>query len=219
MEKKEKKKRIKSKEYLDKTFLEELNHKIWCTKGARFNADSRFKNKSKWSTISVSFLSAYLIIASLISVYNINQSSDNNIINYLVTALSILLLVVSMYENNQDYKVRALNYHNCGLELAEIYNSLRIFKTLKEQKSESEIVEFCSNINEQYQIILNKYDNHERLDYDTFRINNLLDYFEEELTLKEIKKIKQKLIWNIKGWYILMILIIPLLLITLVVLT
>jgi hypothetical protein len=43
MEKKEKKKRIKSKEYLDKTFLEELNHKIWCTKGARFNADSRFK--------------------------------------------------------------------------------------------------------------------------------------------------------------------------------
>jgi hypothetical protein len=219
MEKKEKKKRIKSKEYLDKTFLEELNHKIWCTKGARFNADSRFKNKSKWSTISVSFLSAYLIIASLISVYNINQSSDNNIINYLVTALSILLLVVSMYENNQDYKVRALNYHNCGLELAEIYNSLRIFKTLKEQKSESEIVEFCSNINEQYQIILNKYDNHERLDYDTFRINNLLDYFEEELTFKDIKKIKQKLIWNIKGWYILMILIIPLLLITLVVLT
>jgi hypothetical protein len=160
-----------------------------------------------------------LIIASLISVYNINQSSDNNIINYLVTALSILLLVVSMYENNQDYKVRALNYHNCGLELAEIYNSLRIFKTLKEQKSESEIVEFCSNINEQYQIILNKYDNHERLDYDTFRINNLLDYFEEELTFKDIKKIKQKLIWNIKGWYILMILIIPLLLITLVVLT
>ena len=219
MEKKEKKKRIKSKEYLDKTFLEELNHKIWCTKGARFNADSRFKNKSKWSTISVSFLSAYLIIASLISVYNINQSSDNNIVNYLVTALSILLLVVSMYENNQDYKVRALNYHNCGLELAEIYNSLRIFKTLKEQKSESEIVEFCSNINEQYQIILNKYDNHERLDYDTFRINNLLDYFEEELTFKDIKKIKQKLIWNIKGWYILMILIIPLLLITLVVLT
>jgi len=219
MEKKEKKKRIKSKEYLDKTFLEELNHKIWCTKGARFNADSRFKNKSKWSTISVSFLSAYLIIASLISVYNINQSSDNNIVNYLVTALSILLLVVSMYENNQDYKVRALNYHNCGLELAEIYNSLRIFKTLKEKKSESEIVEFCSNINEQYQIILNKYDNHERLDYDTFRINNLLDYFEEELTFKDIKKIKQKLIWNIKGWYILMILIIPLLLITLVVLT
>lgn len=220
MEKTEKKKRIKSKEYLDKTFLEELNHKIWCTKGARFSADSRFKNKSKWSTISVSFLSAYLIIASLISVYNINQSSDNNnIINYLVTALSILLLVVSMYENNQDYKLRANNYHNCGLELAEIYNSLRIFKTLKDQKNESEIVQFCSDINQQYQIILKKYDNHEDIDYDTFRINNLLDYFEEELTLKEIKKIKRKLIWNIKGWYILMIVIIPLLLVTLVIFT
>ena len=39
----------KSKEYLEKTFLEELNHKIWCTKGARFSADARFKKKSKFS--------------------------------------------------------------------------------------------------------------------------------------------------------------------------
>ena len=52
------------------------------------------------SNISLSFLSAYLIIASLISVYNINQNSHDNIINYLVTALSILLLVASMYENS-----------------------------------------------------------------------------------------------------------------------
>lgn len=39
----QKRKTPKSKEYLEKTFLEELNHKIWCTKGARFSADARFK--------------------------------------------------------------------------------------------------------------------------------------------------------------------------------
>ena len=159
MEQSDKNKRIKSKEYLDKTFLEELNHKIWCTKGTRFNADSRFKKKSKLSNISVSILSAYLIIASLFSVYNINQNSDDNIISYLVTALSILLLVVSMHESNQDYKLRAFNFHSCGLELAEIYNRLRTFKTLEGETeiSESEISDFCFEINNKYQSILNKY--------------------------------------------------------------
>lgn len=218
MEKSTKKKRIKSKEYLDKTFLEELNHKIWCTKGTRFNADKRLKKKSKLSNITISILSAYLIIASLFSVYNINQNSDNDIINYLITALSILLLVVSMHENNQDYKLKAFNFHSCGLELAEIYNKLRTFKTLEGEKSESEISDFCSKINFKYQSILNKYDNHEDIDYDTFRIKDLL-YFEEVFTEKEIKKIKMKLNLNIYGWYLSMIFLIPIIIIVLIILT
>ncbi|REH47401.1 hypothetical protein C7448_10622 [Tenacibaculum gallaicum] len=211
------KKRKKSKEYLDKTFLEELNHKIWCTKGTRFNADSRFKKKSKLSNISISIISAYLIIASLFSVYNINQNSDNNIINYLVTALSILLLVVSMHENNQNYKLKAYNFHSCGLELGEIYNRLRTFKTLEGEKSESEIAEFCSEINDKYQMILNKYDNHDDIDYDTFRIKNL-DYFGEEFENKEeINKIKRDLQLNIYAWYLSMIILTPLIIILLII--
>lgn len=218
MEQSDKNKRIKSKEYLDKTFLEELNHKIWCTKGTRFNADSRFKKKSKLSNISVSILSAYLIIASLFSVYNVNQNSDDNIISYLVTALLILLLVVSMHESNQDYKLRAFNFHSCGLELAEIYNRLRTFKTLEGEKSESEISDFCFEINNKYQSILNKYDNHDDIDYDTFRIKNL-DYFEEVFTEKEIKKIERKLNLNIYAWHLSMIIITPLIIIALIIFT
>lgn len=218
MEDTKKKKIPKSREYLEKTFLEELNHKIWCTKGARFSADARFKKKSKMSNISLSFLSAYLIIASLISVYNINQNSHDNIINYLVTALSILLLVASMYENSQDYKLRAYIYHSCGIELSEIYNKLRIFKTLKENKSQSEILEFCSEINREYQIILNKYENHENIDFDTFRVKSLL-YFEDELTKKQISSIKRKLSWNIYGWYVMMIVITPIIILILIMIT
>ena len=218
MEQSDKKKRIKSKEYLDKTFLEELNHKIWCTKGTRFNADSRFKKKSKLSNISVSILSAYLIIASLFSVYNVNQNSDDNIISYLVTALSILLLVVSMYENNQDYKLKAFNFHSCGLELAEIYNRLRTFKTLEGEKSEPEISDFCFEINNKYQSILNKYDNHDDIDYDTFRIKNL-DYFEGVFNDKEIKKIDRKLTLNIYSWHLSMIIITPIIIIALIIFT
>lgn len=40
---------IGSKKYLEKSFLEELNYKIWSTKGARFEADKRLTIISKMS--------------------------------------------------------------------------------------------------------------------------------------------------------------------------
>lgn len=40
-----------------------------------------------------------------------------------------------MHESNQDYKLRAFNFHSCGLELAEIYNKVRTFKTLDGENS------------------------------------------------------------------------------------
>ena len=122
-----------------------------------------------------------------------------------------------MHENNQNYKLKAYNFHSCGLELGEIYNRLRTFKTLEGEKSESEIAEFCSEINDKYQMILNKYDNHDDIDYDTFRIKNL-DYFGEEFENKEeINKIKRDLQLNIYAWYLSGIILSPLIIILLII--
>ena len=160
-----------SKEYLEKSFLEELNYKIWSTKGARFEADKRLNTISKMSNISFSILSAYLIIAGLLAVYNIQNINANlNLINYYVTALSIIQLVVGQFENSQDYKLKAKNFHDCGLELSILYNKLRIFKTLNTQASDYTILNFCQSLSEQYQEILNKYENHQQIDYNNFKL-------------------------------------------------
>lgn len=203
-----------SKEYLEKSFLEELSYKIWSTKGARFQADKRLKKKSKLSMISLAVLSAYLIIASLISVYNISNGNNENLINYSITALSILLLVVSMFENSQDYKLRANNYHNCGLELGILYSKLRIFKTLRKEPSDFEIYNFCQEMTEKYQSVLNKYDNHDPIDYDKFKTLNPNHF--EELSEGNIKKIKKKYNWEICGWYSIMIILPPIIMIGLI---
>lgn len=203
-----------SKEYLEKSFLEELSYKIWSTKGARFQADKRLKKKSKLSTISLAILSAYLIIASLISVYNINNGGNENLINYSITALSILLLVANMFENNQDYKLRANTFHNCGLELGILYSKLRTFKTLKENSTNYEIYRFCQELTENYQNVLNKYENHDPIDYDKFKTLNT-DHF-KELSESEIKQIKKRYNWEIYGWYTIMICLPPILIITLI---
>lgn len=210
------------KEYLEKSFLEELNYKIWSTKASRFNADKRLKTKAKLSNISLAFLSAYLIIASLISVYNINSGQHDNIISYIITALSILVLVVSQFENAQDYKLNARIYHDCGLELSLLYNELRIFKTLKTNPSEFDTYIFGKNLSDKYQNVLRNYQNHSPIDYDMFQIANV-PYFSkvapDKVTPENIKKVKNKYKWEVYGWYSIMIILPPLLIVAILIIT
>ncbi|WP_312208217.1 SLATT domain-containing protein [Empedobacter sp.] len=173
------------KEYLEKSFLEELNYKIWSTKGARFEADKRLTIVAKMSNISLSILSAYLIIASLISVYNLHSEIKIELINYVVTALSILLLVLSQYENAQNYSLRAKDFHNCGLELSSLYNQLRLFKTLNPNSTENEKREFAIKLSQEYQNVLARYENHISIDYDNFKLAHL-EYFKNVTTNEKI---------------------------------
>lgn len=191
-----------SKAYLEKSFLEELSYKVWTTKGARFKADERLMKVSRMSNISLSIFSAYLIIASLISVYVGNYNLNFQLINYFVTALSILLLVISQYESSQDYKMRAMKFHECALELSVIYNEIRIFKTIKGDDNPEECHTFCLDMSTKYQNTLSKYENHLPIDYDVFRIGNL-DYFSE--FANEVKHTKNRHWWSIYGWYTLLL--------------
>lgn len=196
-----------SKQYLEKSFLEELNYKIWSTKGARFEADKRLTIISRMSSISLSILSAYLIIAGLISVYISNSDINFALINYIVTALSIILLVLSQFENSQDYKLRAKDFHNCSLELSALYNKLRTYKTLVDTPSPYEIRNFCQTLSNEYQNILSKYENHLPIDYDNFKTSHR-EYF-TELTDEQSSSIKRRNFWILYGWYSLIILIPP----------
>jgi hypothetical protein len=159
-------------DYLDKTFLEELNYKIWSTKGSRFNASTRLFKIGRLSNLCNSALSVYLIAVGLLSVYNIYKvdSFDANIIAYTITCLSILTLVFGQIENAKDFNVKAREFHKCGLELSEIYNELRIFKTLKESPTLQQQEEFAIALSSKYQKILERHENHAAVDYKMFKI-------------------------------------------------
>lgn len=158
------------RDYLNKTFLEELNYKIWTTKGCRFNASSRLIKTSKLSNLTLSMISAYLTTAGLLSVYNINSNIiEDDLLAYLITSLSILALVFGQIESSKDYTLKAKEFHKCGLELSEIYNKLRIFKTLEENPTQNRKTEFTEEISNLYQKVLEKYDNHLQIDNNTFK--------------------------------------------------
>lgn len=116
-------------------------------------------------------------------------------------------MVLSQYESNQDYKLRAVKFHECALEISDLYNQLRIFKTLGPPATDEEIRAFCSDITKRYEAILCKYENHLPIDYDMFRVSKV-DYFTE--FKEKARRIKLKSWWMVYGWYTLLLIGTPL---------
>ena len=204
-----------SKDYLDKTFLEELNYKIWSTKGSRFNASTRLTKISRLSNLSISVLSVYLTAVGLLSVYNLSFNTLNeNLIAYSITCLSILTLVFGQIENSKDFTMKAKEFHNCGLELSNIYNELRIYKTLTENQSLRDKEKFAKHISDSYQRVLERHENHQQIDNDRFRSNTAKYH---QLTTFAVLKIKFIYYIRTSFLYHLLIVLPPIIIVTLLI--
>ncbi len=187
--------------YLKKDFGVELNYKLWATKGARFAASDRNKKMHSLSYQTIGYLSAYLIIINLINVYDLAYLSkmSSQSLGFWTTALSIIILIYSQFENAKNYSIKAEKFHQCGLEIGELYNKLRMTKTFESiNRPEDEI----QRISEQYDVVLRKYENHISTDLDIFTTTKP-KYF--KLTKFQISWIKIKRYFIVKLKYHLMI--------------
>lgn len=202
------------KDHLNKTFLEELNYKLWSTKGIRFKVSKRLLTQRDLSNKAIGFLSAYLIILGLISVYKITGVTNisNNLLAFTSTTLSILLLAFSQMENAKDFKIRANNYQQCALKISALYDELRIFKTLQ-NVTETEKINLSKELSTKYQYILENFPNHEDIDYKIFQADH-----DEYFVLDKWSVFKTKLRYyiHVKLIYHLMILLPPLIFITII---
>ena len=93
-----------------------------------------------------------------------------------MTAISIILLIFSIFENSQNYLVKAEKFHDCSLDIADLYNELQNFKSYQSESSDKNKMEFCTDIQIKYQNILRRYENHKKLDTQKFRADNM-DYY------------------------------------------
>lgn len=161
----------------DNNFENELNFKLWVTEGTRFQASTRCAKLDRLSTTTIGWLSAYLVIISMLNVYHVSffMQLPENYFGFTVTALSIMTLVFSQFEYARGYSIKAQNYHNCGLEIGELYNQLRILKTftLTEREKEYKLKE----ISAKYEALLKKYENHLPVDFEIFK-SKKCKYFE-----------------------------------------
>lgn len=159
-------------EYLrDNDFATELNFKLWVTKGARFKASHRCEQQSNKYTQIIAFVSAYLVILSVLGICEIpTYSLDNKYTTFISVSLSIIVLVSSQFLYASNYSVKSIEYHRCALEISKLYDRLRI------EKNNECLKEKIEKIAIDYEIILSQYGNHLPIDYDMFKITKK-DYF------------------------------------------
>lgn len=146
---------------------QELNLKLWTTKGARFQADKRNSELGRLSQTSTAFLTAYVIVLSLMPYFLRARLATEmgDIVNYTGTAVSIVLLAYSLLQSFREHNLRARMFHECGLSLSKLYNQLRQAKSMEEETKQKEL----RNISDEYEDVLSRYDNHENIDFEVFQ--------------------------------------------------
>lgn len=153
--------------------LERWYKKLWITKGVRFAASKRYELHDKWSTITISLVSIYIICINLL-VFFPNRPSylSNDNITFSTISLSILVIVISIIVNNMNYKHLSHRFHDCGREITILYDHICLLRNNPENVQQDDIKEIINK----YHGIIKTYDiNHKNLDYHFF----IKDYPEE----------------------------------------
>lgn len=186
-----------------KTYLEDLEAWMWITKGVRFYAHERLLAMSKWSNISLGMMSAYLIIINLVSLYfpKIEALNSPNLVGFITTALSILILVFGQLENSNDFKMKAEKFHDCSREIAKLHRQIRELK--RKSLTEADLEKELDKLTIEYQLILDKYDNHKQVEYKYYKSKHPKDFVTTDLF-----KVKAHIGYYISTYFIYHVLII-----------
>lgn len=185
--------------YLQKDFEVELNYKLWTTKGARFAASHRNESLHRLSGQCVGYLSAYLIVIGLVNVFHLKFwmfTLTDNQVNFTGMTFSVLILLFSQLESSENFILKSDRYHNCALDVAELYNRLRYTKTYENNNPNKK--DILLEIGKEYDKILKRNENHKPIDYAKFQLLKP-DYFELNFIKKTL--IKLEYYWRVHFRY------------------
>jgi len=180
--------------YVQGTFDKQLNYNLWSTSRTRFIASRRLKSKDTRSSKAIAFLSAYLIVFTL-SDYVFFKELDNYNSGYILllnVTFSILILIFSQMESSQSYGIRAVRFHECGLEVSSLYKKLRKLKSRYDgHEKDEDFYKEVEEIDKEYDLTLKSYENHELIDFELFK-SNYPKYEDHSLSCWDVWMIKQR---------------------------
>jgi hypothetical protein len=163
--------------------LTALKKTIWITGSSRFHASRRLKNKNFFSITSISFLSFYSIILSVVQA-SIDFTKSPIIIQLFTIfaiVLSIFILVISLLESSQDYGIKADRLYKNAQKLTELRRKIEHheyhFLDNYDEIHSCELEKSLKKYTKMYDYLLMECpENHDPEDYDLFKFENPKDF-------------------------------------------
>ncbi|CAM2823641.1 SLATT domain-containing protein [Pseudoalteromonas distincta] len=150
---------------------EQLNNRIWRTKGSRFNAYRRLAKKNSTLTFVTSCSSIHLLAISILQLTNLVSISVNQSrwLSFISIIISIIILAYGLYENGKEHGLKSERHHSCGIELDGCYSKLQFI----EDNETSKVIDIADEYN---QITAKYLLNHETIDDLYFKLQNPDDF-------------------------------------------
>lgn len=170
---------MENKPVSNDNFGQELDRKMWITKGVRFNAHQRLMSNYIWSIGTIAYLSILVIIITLIKYLpSISLSANqNDVIDFSSIVLALFILILSLLEASKSLQMKAMEFHNCARDISKLYNKLRHTLTNSSDIDKGIISKQLVEIASEYDNILNRcQENHDHIDFDVFRLQHKEDF-------------------------------------------
>ncbi|GFE71936.1 SLATT domain-containing protein [Chroococcus sp. FPU101] len=147
----------------NKTF-EELHRRIDVVTRVRYIAARRLKIHQRLSQWVITLISVILIIIPLLQTFQIKTKVSEQALNVIEVFLGVAILAYSLLLNMENYTSRAEKMQSCGVELTFLKS--RIYPYIHYKHNTKLYNQFA----EKYNIILEKYENHDDIDYKFFTL-------------------------------------------------
>lgn len=142
--------------------------KLWKTKGIRYGAYHRLKDQARWSIITISILSFYILALSIVAI--LFQSNFTPFHHQLFNAFSLIssvfIMIVTFVESLKSYDLQADALHRNANEISKLFNE---FQRRSRDKKVDE--GYSQTVIEKYNHLLDSCPyNHGEIDYERFKV-------------------------------------------------
>lgn len=144
----------------------ELYRSVTVTTSVRYGSAARLSSHHRFSQWVITFVSVALIVIPLFQAMKVPLKQSPQLLDAVEVLLAVLVLVYSLLLGNENYLVRAEKMLTCGLDLGRL--GRKIYPYLDQPHEQT----LYKKLSEEYHDILEKYPNHDSIDYKLYRVSH-----------------------------------------------
>jgi|SRR4051812_10937870 len=142
--------------------------RVWVTRGCYFVLCDRLRRKARYSIGSVTLLSFYVFVLSLLQIFpNLSlASAHKDILSVLTLTLSVFIIIITLLESSKNYAIDAEFSLMTAQELATLFGRCELVEAGLSKEEAAEL-------HREYDLILNRARTTRRaIDYLWFQFDN-----------------------------------------------